>query len=170
MPRDTFSNPNEESMLLRGLEIIRRRRVIAVVVFAITFASGLSFALYLPNLYRATASRHIPVEPDPQHARLPPRSKATSAPKPQNRRPTGIRSRAARVLECLQPRPGLLVATRGADGGRYRTVDGETGSWKATYPWPLRNGVLEGKVLETCPMLTTRKKSGMNSAGMVASG
>jgi succinoglycan biosynthesis transport protein ExoP len=56
MPRDTLSNSNEESMLLRSLEIIRRRRVIAVVIFAIVFASGLSFSLYLPNLYRATAS------------------------------------------------------------------------------------------------------------------
>src|SRR5713226_4758078 len=56
MPRDTLSNPNEESMPLRSLEIIRRRRVIAVVIFAVVFASALSFALYLPNLYRATAS------------------------------------------------------------------------------------------------------------------
>ena len=46
----------------------------------------------------------------------------------------------------------------------------ETGSWKATYPWPLRNGVVLGKVSETWPMFTTRKKSGMNSAGIVASG
>src|SRR5437868_10226773 len=55
MPRDTLSTPNEESMLLRGLEIVRRRKVVAVAVFAIVFASALSFALYLPNLYRATA-------------------------------------------------------------------------------------------------------------------
>lgn len=32
----------------------------------------------------------------------------------------------------LEPRPALLVATRGADGGRYETAGGKTGSWKAT--------------------------------------
>jgi len=32
---------------------------------------------------------------------------------------------------AIQPRPELLVATRGADGGRYETADGETGSWDA---------------------------------------
>jgi polysaccharide chain length determinant protein (PEP-CTERM system associated) len=56
MPRDNFANPNEESMVLRGLDIVRRRRVIAVVVFMVMLACTLSFALYLPNLYRATAS------------------------------------------------------------------------------------------------------------------
>lgn len=55
MPRDMFTSPQEESMLLRALEILRRRRVIAVVVFATIFAAAVSFALYLPNLYRATA-------------------------------------------------------------------------------------------------------------------
>jgi len=56
MPRDMLSNSHEESALLRAMEIIRRRRVIAVVVFAAVFASAISFALYLPNLYRATAT------------------------------------------------------------------------------------------------------------------
>ena len=46
----------------------------------------------------------------------------------------------------------------------------ETGIWKATYPCPCRNGVVLGKVLETWPMLTARKKSGMKSVGIVASG
>src|SRR5947207_12661454 len=55
MARDTLSNSTEESMLLRGLDIIRRRKVIAVAVFAIVFASAVAFALYLPNLYKATA-------------------------------------------------------------------------------------------------------------------
>jgi ribokinase len=32
---------------------------------------------------------------------------------------------------ALEPRPALLVATRGADGGRYETADGKTGTWKA---------------------------------------
>jgi ribokinase len=32
---------------------------------------------------------------------------------------------------ALQPRPALLVATRGSEGGRYETADGKTGTWEA---------------------------------------
>jgi ribokinase len=32
---------------------------------------------------------------------------------------------------ALQPRPALLVATRGAEGGHFENADGETGSWVA---------------------------------------
>ena len=32
---------------------------------------------------------------------------------------------------ALQPRPALLVATRGSDGGRFETVEGESGTWAA---------------------------------------
>ena len=32
---------------------------------------------------------------------------------------------------ALQPRPALLVATRGAEGGHFETADGETGTWAA---------------------------------------
>jgi ribokinase len=35
------------------------------------------------------------------------------------------------IALALDPRPGILVATRGADGGRYETADGKTGTWKA---------------------------------------
>jgi ribokinase len=39
---------------------------------------------------------------------------------------------------ALDPRPALLVATRGADGGRYETANGETGTWKAaSLPGPV---------------------------------
>ena len=39
-------------------------------------------------------------------------------------------------LECayalaLRPRPALLVATRGSDGGRFETAGGESGTWDA---------------------------------------
>jgi ribokinase len=38
----------------------------------------------------------------------------------------------------LEPRPALLVATRGAEGGRYETADGKTGTWKAApLPGPI---------------------------------
>jgi ribokinase len=35
------------------------------------------------------------------------------------------------IAEEVKPRCGLLVATRGAEGGRYQTGDGKTGSFKA---------------------------------------
>jgi ribokinase len=39
---------------------------------------------------------------------------------------------------ALDPRPALLVATRGADGGRYETSDGVTGTWPAaSLPGPV---------------------------------
>ena len=39
---------------------------------------------------------------------------------------------------ALTPRPALLVATRGADGGRYETSDGITGTWPAApLPGPI---------------------------------
>ena len=55
MPRDMLSTAQEDSMMLRSLEILRRRKLIALVVFATVLASAATFALYLPNLYRATA-------------------------------------------------------------------------------------------------------------------
>lgn len=55
MPRDNFSNTFEDSAMLRSLEILRRRRIVALVVFASLFASAVTFALYLPNLYKATS-------------------------------------------------------------------------------------------------------------------
>src|SRR5688572_8810655 len=55
MPRDMLSTGQEDSMVLRSLEILRRRKLIALVMFATVLASAVTFALYLPNLYRATA-------------------------------------------------------------------------------------------------------------------
>ena len=54
MPRDMLST-QEDSMMLRALDILRRRKMVALVVFATVLASAVTFALYLPNLYRATA-------------------------------------------------------------------------------------------------------------------
>jgi ribokinase len=40
--------------------------------------------------------------------------------------------------QALDPPPTLLVATRGAEGGRYETVQGQTGSWAAApLPGPI---------------------------------
>jgi ribokinase len=38
------------------------------------------------------------------------------------------------IAREIQPRPALLVATRGTDGGRYETADGKSGTWAAVPP------------------------------------
>jgi ribokinase len=38
------------------------------------------------------------------------------------------------VARSLDPRPDMLVATRGADGGRYETADGRSGTWDPVPP------------------------------------
>jgi ribokinase len=35
---------------------------------------------------------------------------------------------------ALEPRPALLVATRGSEGGRYETDEGQSGTWDAVPP------------------------------------
>src|SRR5688500_832070 len=45
----------EESPVLRAVEMVRRRRVLALGVFAAVMAAAVSFALFLPDLFRATA-------------------------------------------------------------------------------------------------------------------
>jgi len=55
MPRDVLTPNNDESLALRAFDIFRRRRVLATAVFGATLASAFSFAVYLPDLYRASA-------------------------------------------------------------------------------------------------------------------
>lgn len=55
MPRDPLSPAADESVILRAWEILRRRRLLAFVVFMTLVASALAFATYLPDLYQATA-------------------------------------------------------------------------------------------------------------------
>jgi polysaccharide biosynthesis transport protein len=50
-----MTSHNQDSPFLGALEIVRRRRVLAGTVFAIAVAAAASFALFLPDLYRATA-------------------------------------------------------------------------------------------------------------------
>jgi ribokinase len=46
---------------------------------------------------------------------------------------------------ALEPRPGVLVATGGSDGGRYETGEGETGSWEAApIPGPVADSYGSG--------------------------
>src|SRR6266540_6559134 len=56
MARDSLSSvAADESVILRAWEIIRRRRLLAFVVFMTLVASAVSFATYLPDLYQASA-------------------------------------------------------------------------------------------------------------------
>src|SRR6266545_2391047 len=56
MARDSLSSvAADESVILRAWEIIRRRRLLAFVVFMTLVASAVSFAVYLPDLYQASA-------------------------------------------------------------------------------------------------------------------
>jgi polysaccharide chain length determinant protein (PEP-CTERM system associated) len=45
----------EESPVLRAVEMVRRRKVLAFGVFAAVMAAAVSFALFLPDLFRSTA-------------------------------------------------------------------------------------------------------------------
>src|SRR5215210_1922672 len=55
MAADPFMTTPEESLAFRTLDIIRRRKILAAFVFAGVLASAVSFALYLPDLYRSSA-------------------------------------------------------------------------------------------------------------------
>jgi polysaccharide chain length determinant protein (PEP-CTERM system associated) len=55
MPRDTWNTTHDDSLVLRALDILRRRKLLTVIVFTAVMTSAISFALYLPDLYRGTA-------------------------------------------------------------------------------------------------------------------
>lgn len=55
MARDPLSSTADDSLALRVVEIFRRRLLLALAVFATVLAAAVSFALYLPDLYRSTA-------------------------------------------------------------------------------------------------------------------
>src|SRR5438093_1116420 len=56
MTRDTYNSRDDGSFTVRALYILRRRWLIAAVVFTAVLASSISFALYLPDLFRSTAT------------------------------------------------------------------------------------------------------------------
>jgi polysaccharide chain length determinant protein (PEP-CTERM system associated) len=55
MSRDQLSPTTNDSLALRVVEILRRRLLLATAVFTAVLAAAIAFALYLPDLYRATA-------------------------------------------------------------------------------------------------------------------
>lgn len=55
MARDLLASTADDSLALRVLDIIRRRRLLALGTFAAVLAAAVSFAIYLPDLYRGQA-------------------------------------------------------------------------------------------------------------------
>src|SRR5688572_3010224 len=55
MSRDMLNSTSEESIVLKTIDILRRRRILAAVIFTTVVASAVSFARYLPDLYKASA-------------------------------------------------------------------------------------------------------------------
>jgi polysaccharide chain length determinant protein (PEP-CTERM system associated) len=54
MARDPLMPAHDDSLLLRSLDLFRRRKLLTVTAFAAVVASATSFAVCLPDLYRAT--------------------------------------------------------------------------------------------------------------------
>ena len=55
MAREFLSPASDESMIVRAITILRRRMLIAAVSFAAVLAAAIAFAVYLPDLYNASA-------------------------------------------------------------------------------------------------------------------
>lgn len=55
MPRDLLASTADDSLAMRILDIMRRRRLLALGTFAAVLAAAVSFAIYLPDLYRGQA-------------------------------------------------------------------------------------------------------------------
>ena len=55
MAREYMSPASDESIAVRTITILRRRALIAVVAFTTVIAAAIAFAVYLPDLYTASA-------------------------------------------------------------------------------------------------------------------
>ena len=55
MSQDLLSPTTDESFVSHAVEIFRRRQLVAILASAAVMASAVSFAVYLPDLFRATA-------------------------------------------------------------------------------------------------------------------
>jgi polysaccharide biosynthesis transport protein len=55
MSREMLSPSSEDSIAVRAFAIVRRRAVVAIVGFTTVLAAAVAFAMFLPDLYRASA-------------------------------------------------------------------------------------------------------------------
>jgi ribokinase len=71
----------------------------------------------------------------------------------------------AAFARALEPRPRLLVATTGADGGRYETADGESGTWAAApLPGPIADSYGSGDSFAAAFTFGLARGDGIQSA------
>jgi uncharacterized protein involved in exopolysaccharide biosynthesis len=55
MARDLLASTADDSLAVRILDILRRRRLLALATFAAVLAAAVSFAIYLPDIYQGQA-------------------------------------------------------------------------------------------------------------------
>jgi succinoglycan biosynthesis transport protein ExoP len=55
MPRDLLASTADDSLAVRILDILRRRRLLALATFCAVLAAIVSFAIYLPDIYQGQA-------------------------------------------------------------------------------------------------------------------
>src|SRR5258705_7783259 len=55
MARDLLASTADDSLAMRILDILRRRRLLAFTTFAAVLAAAVSFAIYLPDIYQGQA-------------------------------------------------------------------------------------------------------------------
>ena len=55
MPRDLLASTADDSLAVRILDILRRRRLLALATFCAVLAATVSFAIYLPDIYQGQA-------------------------------------------------------------------------------------------------------------------
>ena len=54
-PRDLLASTADDSLAVRILDILRRRRLLALATFCAVLAAAVSFAIYLPDIYQGQA-------------------------------------------------------------------------------------------------------------------
>jgi polysaccharide chain length determinant protein (PEP-CTERM system associated) len=55
MAREFTSSASDESIVVRAITILRRRALVAIIAFTAVLAAAVAFAVYLPDLYTASA-------------------------------------------------------------------------------------------------------------------
>ena len=55
MARDLLASTADDSLAVRILDILRRRRLLAIATFAAVLAAAAAFAIYLPDIYQGQA-------------------------------------------------------------------------------------------------------------------
>jgi protein tyrosine kinase modulator len=55
MPRDLLASTADDSLAVRIIDILRRRRLLALATFSAVLAAIVSFAIYLPDIYQGQA-------------------------------------------------------------------------------------------------------------------